>query len=189
MAISGKLQELLNASKVTYTTAKHPTAYTAQELAAALHVPGRSVAKSVLVKTNRGNALAVLPAVALIDLKKLKAALKAATISIGKESDIKAQFPDVEVGAMSPFGNLYGVPVVAEKLLSESSQIVFNAGSHTDTITMPYEDFARLVKPTIGVFALPIGGPKKAKKKRAASSKKKKKPARRPSAKRKPRRS
>jgi len=169
MAISEKLRAFLQESKVRYTTAKHPVAYTAQEIAAAQHVPGRQLAKSVLVNTDREPVLAVLPAVHLIDLKKLKALLGVGKVTIAKEADIKQRFPDVEVGAMSPFGNLYGVRVVADKGLGEAAEIVFNGGSHTETIKMRYGDFATLVKPKVGAFGLPIGGPARARKKKPAS--------------------
>jgi Ala-tRNA(Pro) deacylase len=172
MAISAQLHAFLQDSRVTYTATKHAVVYTAQEIAAAQHVPGRQLAKCVLVKTDRGPVLAVLPAIHLIDLKKLKTFLRAKTLTIGKEADIKTLFPDVEVGAMSPFGNLYDVPVVVDRVLGEAGEIVFNAGSHTDTITMRYQDFARLAKPNVGAFGKHISGPPKAK---AA----KKKPARR----------
>ena len=168
MAISEKLRAFLQESKVRYTTAKHPVAYTAQEIAAAQHVPGRQLAKSVLVTTDRESVLAVLPAVHLINLKKLKALLRATKVAIAKEADIKQRFPDVEVGAMSPFGNLYGVRVVVDKGLGEAAEIVFNGGSHTETIKMRYGDFATLVKPKVGAFGLPISGPARARKKKPA---------------------
>jgi Ala-tRNA(Pro) deacylase len=161
MAISEKLRAFLGETRIRYTTAKHPVAYTAQEIAAAQHVPGRQLAKSVLVNTERGPVLAVLPAIHLIDLKKLKAVLGAKTLSIAKETDIKERFPDVEVGAMSPFGNLYGVPVAVDKMLGEAEEIVFNGGTHTETIKMRYRDFATLVKPKAGAFGLPLSRPSK----------------------------
>src|SRR6185295_17148034 len=109
------------------------------------------------------------------------------SISIGKESDVKQAFPDVEVGAMSPFGNLYNVAVVVDKELSDAGDIVFNAGSHTDTIKMKYADFAALVRPKSGAFGQPFPGPAKGKaapKKKASppakSKKASKKPAKRP---------
>ncbi|MBI1992766.1 MAG: YbaK/EbsC family protein, partial [Candidatus Omnitrophica bacterium] len=89
MAVSETLRKFLASSKIRYTVARHPVAYTAQEIAAAQHVPGRQLAKSVLVKTERGAVLAVLPAIHLIDLKKLKAALGAKQLTIAKETDIK----------------------------------------------------------------------------------------------------
>lgn len=185
MAISQKLKSFLDASKAKYTVAKHPVVYTAQEIAAAQHVPGRQLAKSVLVKTDQGIALAVLPAIALIDFKKLKAALKTKSVSIGKEADIKVAFPDVEVGAMSPFGNLYGVPVVIDKTLSLAQDIVFNAGSHTETIKMRYADFAKLVKAKSGNFSQPFPSAKPAKKGKAGKGSAKKKTGKRPAAKKK----
>lgn len=155
MAISKKLKGFLDQSKIRYTITKHPVAYTAQEIAAAQHVPGRQLAKSVLVNTNAGPVLACLPAIHLVDLKKLKALVKAKRLSIGKESDIKRIFPDIEIGAMSPFGNLYDVPVIADRALGTADEIVFNGGSHTETIKMRYADFSTLVKPRVGNFALP----------------------------------
>lgn len=173
MAVSQRLKALLDGAKVKYTAAKHAVVYTAQEIAAAQHVSGRSLAKCVLVRTDRGPTLAVLPASCLINFKALKTLLGAKSLSIAKETDITVTFPDVEVGAMSPFGNLYGVPVVVDKSLGESEEIVFNAGSHTDTITMRYRDFAALAKPKAGAFGQPFGGPKKAQTKKRKSAPKK----------------
>ena len=182
MAISGTLQAFLRESKVKYTAMKHAVVYTAQEIAAAQHVPGRQLAKCVLVKTDRGPCLAVLPAIHLIDLKKLKTILRAKTLTISKEADIKALFPDVEVGAMSLFGNLYGVPVVVDRVLGESADIVCNAGSHTDTIKMRYQDFARLVKPKVGAFGKHISGRPEGKRAGGKPRLRRGKPARRPKA-------
>lgn len=169
MAISGRLKEFLDGAKVKYSALKHPVVYTAQEIAAAQHVPGRQLAKSVLVKTDGGPVLAVLPAVALIDLKKLKTFLRAKTLTIGKEADIKERFPDVEVGAMSPFGNLYNVPIAVDRALEGAEEIVFNAGSHTDTIKMRFRDFAALAHPKAGAFSQPFAGQRAAKKKSGAA--------------------
>ena len=164
MAISQRLKAFLDGAKVKYTAAKHPVVYTAQEIAAAQHIPGRQLAKCVLVKIEKGQVLAVLPASHLIDIPRLKTLLGAKTLSIAKEADIKALFPDVEVGAMSPFGNLYGVTVVVDRTLGDAPAIAFNAGSHTDTIKMRSDDFARLVKAKTGAFGQPAGGPSKRKK-------------------------
>jgi len=171
MAVSEKLRAFLNQAKVKYTVAKHPTVYTAQEIAASQHVPGRQLAKCVLVNTNRGPLLAVLPAIHRVDLKKLKTLVRAQTVTIAKEADIKQAFPDVDVGAMSPFGNLYHVSVVVDRGLGESQDIVFNAGSHTETMTMRYQDFAALVKPHVGQFGQPFPGapPKRTSARRATS--------------------
>ena len=175
MAVSEHLRAFLEAAKVKYAVAKHPVVYTAQEIAAAQHIPGRQLAKCVLVNTDRGPVLAVLPAIHLIDLKKLKSLLGAKRLTIAKETDIKQRFPDVEVGAMSPFGNLYQVPVVVDRELGQSEDIAFNAGSHTETIKMRYRDFAALVKPTSGSFGKQIGGPRGKKK---TATRPTKKPAR-----------
>ena len=171
MAISERLKAFLSTSKARYTTMKHPVVYTAQEIAAAQHVPGRQMAKCVLIKTDQAAVLAVLSAAQLVDFKKLKAVLGSKSVSLGKEADIKQRFPDVEVGAMSPFGNLYDVPVVMDRELAEAGDIVFNGGTHTETVKMSAADVVRLVKPKLGVFGLVPAGAKTGKGKASAKKK------------------
>ena len=187
MAISGTLKAFLDGQHIPYAAQKHPAVYTAQEIAAAQHVPGRQLAKSVLLSTSAGPVLAVLPAIHRVNFGKLKTLLGAKRVSLASEADIKQAFPDVDVGAMSVFGQLYRVPVVVDESLAGSDDIVCNAGTHTDTIKVRYRDFARAVKPAVGAFGMPVPGqsPKASKKKKAASktTKKpapKKKPARKP---------
>lgn len=163
MAIAARLRAFLSQQRIRYTTQKHPEAYTAQEIAAALHLSGKQLAKCVVVNTDKGVVLAVLPAVSLIDFPKLKKALRAKKLELAKESDIKKAFPDVEVGAMSVFGHLYDVPVIVDKSLTAAAEIACNAGDHTKTITLKYKDFERTAKPKVGAFSLPPG--KAAKKK------------------------
>ncbi len=184
MAISSTLKTFLQQSGIPYTAKQHPVAYTAQEIAAAQHVSGKQLAKCVLVLTDRGPFLAVLPAVQLIDLAKLKALLRAKRVGIGREADIKKAFPDVEVGAMSAFGNLYHVPVVVEQALADAAQLVCNAGTHTETIALRYQDFARVAHPTVGTFGRPVVAPKpkKAKKPVKRTAKGANKPAKRAAA-------
>ena len=169
MAVSKRLKAFLDASKVKYTVARHPVVYTAQEIAAAQHVPGRHLAKCVLVNTDRGAVLAVLPATHLIDFTRLKAALGARTAAIAKESEIQSRFPDVDVGAMPPFGTLYQTPVIADHAVTTADYLVFNAGSHTDTIKMRSQDFLKLATPKLGAFGQPFGKPARAKRSRAAA--------------------
>ena len=166
MAMSATLKAFLTKAKVKYKSQKHPVAYTAQEIAAAQHVPGKQLVKCVLVQTDKGYALAVLPAIHLVDLAKLKTLLKAKKLSIAKEADIKKTFPDLEIGAMSPFGNLYNIPVVVDKTLASAEEIVCNAGTHTETIKLRYRDFEKLVKPRAGNFGLHISKARKPKSKR-----------------------
>ena len=160
MAVASQLKEYLNHAKVPYTVNTHPVAYTAQERAAVRHVSGKHLAKSVLVTTDRGPVLAVLPAAYLIDWKKLKAVLRAQSVTLAKETEINRVFPDLAVGATPPFGNLYGVAVVIDRSLETSKDIVFPAGSHTESITMRYQNMLSLVKPTTGSFAQSAGDPK-----------------------------
>lgn len=152
MAISAKLKKYLDSNKVKYKALKHKLAYTAQEIAAAQEVPGKQVIKSVLVKTDKAFVLAVLSAIHLIDLKKLKSALKCKSIKIATEKNIEKVIPDYKPGAMPPFGNLFGLETVVDKALKEDVEIVFNGGTHKDTVKMKYADFEKLVKPKISNF-------------------------------------
>ncbi|MCX5657277.1 MAG: YbaK/EbsC family protein [Candidatus Omnitrophica bacterium] len=155
MAVSKKVVSYLKKNKVTYKTLKHEVAYTAQEIAAAQHVSGKVVAKSVLIKTDKKDKnfiLAVLPATHLIDFNKLKKLAKVKKLTLAKEEDMSKLFPDVEAGAMAPLGPLYNIPIYIDKTLGLGQDIIFNAGTHTDMIKIRYRDFDKLNKPTTGIF-------------------------------------
>jgi Ala-tRNA(Pro) deacylase len=91
----------------------------------------------------------VLPAVMKINMKALRDELPFSHIELATEKEFATLFADSELGAMAPFGNLYGLPVFVDKSLAEDAEIVFNAGTHVDTIRIKYADFSRLVKPVI----------------------------------------
>ena len=153
MSVSARLKQFLDEKSVKYVTVSHSRAYTAQEVAASLHVPGRELAKSVVVHADGGFALGVLPAPRRIDFGLLKKAIGAKELRLATEAEFQSLFPDCETGAMPPFGNLYGLKVWADDSLKEDAEIVFNAGTHTDTVKMSYKDFERVVAPTVTKFA------------------------------------
>ena len=144
-----KLQEFLDRHHVKYVNVMHSPAYTAQEIAAAAHVPGKELAKSVMVKLDGKLAMAVVPASTQIDFQLLKTGTGANSAELASEEEFKGQFPDCEVGAMPPFGNLYGMEVFVSKNLTEDEEIAFNAGSHTELLKLSYADYRRLVNPNI----------------------------------------
>jgi len=152
MAISSKLKKYLDLNKVKYKTLKHKLAYTAQEIAAAQDVPGKQVIKSVLVKADDKYILAILPAIHLIDTKKLSKILKCKKLKIATEKEIEKIIPDYKPGAMPPFGSLFGLETCVDKILKEDVEIVFNGGTHTDTVKMKYADFEKLAKPKVADF-------------------------------------
>ena len=148
-----KLKEHLDSHNVEYITISHPKAYTAQTVAASAHIPGKELAKSVIVKMDGKMAMAVLPASYRVDVKQLKIASGADKVEISQEHEFRNKFPDCEVGAMPPFGNLYGMDVYVAKSLTENEEIAFNACSHTKLIKMKYKDFENLVKPKMLIFS------------------------------------
>jgi len=148
-----KLKEFLDDHGVRYVTINHSPAFTAQEIAASAHIPGQEMAKTVVVELDGKLAMAVLPASFQVDLGRLKAATGADSIALASEKDFGDRFPECELGAMPPFGNLYDMEVFADASLLEDDQIAFNAGSHSELVRLPYAAFVDLVHPTTGRFA------------------------------------
>jgi len=144
-----KLKEFLDKNKVKYVSIQHSVGYTAQEIAGLAHIPGREIAKVVIVKIDGQCAMAVLPATERVDLHMLKRVTGAQEVAIAHEEEFKDLFPECEVGAMPPFGNLFGTQVFVDKRLREDESIAFNAGTHSELIRMPYQVFEDLVRPAV----------------------------------------
>lgn len=149
-----KLKEFLDSHGIRYETIHHAEAFTAQGIAAAAHVPGREVAKTVMVKLDAKMAMAVLPASYKVDFALLKAASGAGKAVLASEQEFQDMFPECAIGAMPPFGNLYGLEVFAAESLKGNEKIAFNAGSHTELIRLSYKDFEKVVKPKILKFSV-----------------------------------
>jgi len=144
-----KLREFLDAQGVKYVTIRHSVAYTAQEVAASAHIRGKEMAKTVVVKLDGQLALAVVPAAQKVDVRRLKEATGAKKAEIAVEEDFRGTFPECDLGAMPPFGNLYGLTVYVDPQLAEDEEIAFNACSHTELMRLRYKDFQRLVQPKV----------------------------------------
>jgi Ala-tRNA(Pro) deacylase len=149
-----RLKDYLDERNIKYHAIHHAPAYTAQEIAASAHVSGKEMAKTVVVKLDGELVLAVLPASARIDLELLQSTLGAEKAELAREADFRGKFPGCEVGAMPPFGNLYGMRTYVADCLAEDEAIAFNAGSHTELIQLAYEDYDKLVGPTLLEFTV-----------------------------------
>ena len=148
-----KLKEFLGKNKVKYVTLSHSEAYTAQEIASSAHIPGKELAKTVIVKIDGKMAMAVLPASQRVYFDLLKKATGAKKVELATEGEFQDLFPECEIGAMPPFGNLYEMDVFVDESLREDEEIAFNAGSHTELIRLSYKDFESLVKPKVVKFS------------------------------------
>lgn len=144
-----RLQSLMDTHDVRYETLTHAPSYTSYQLAHRAHVRPRDIAKTVIVAMDGQLAMVVLPACEWLDVDRFKDATGARDVRITSEDDYKIAFPDCEVGAMPPFGNLYDMPVYVAESLREDERIVFNAGTHTELMRITYQDFERLVAPTV----------------------------------------
>jgi len=174
--ISTRLKQFLDQQQVGYDVMQHDPAFTAQQLAARLHVPGREFVKVVVVKMDGQFALAVLPAPLRVNLKTLAEGAGTRKCQIASETEFQQLFPDCELGAMPPFGNLYNLPTYVDQELTFDENIVINAGTHAEAIRLRYSDFARLARPKVVRFGEPPPAEVAAKKKaaRAAARKAKK---------------
>jgi Ala-tRNA(Pro) deacylase len=152
MSIPHSIEQFLGEQHVAYSVIPHRPAYTAQEEAAVAHVPGRQWAKTVACVADDRLILAVVPAPSLVDLDRLREIAGAGDVRLASERELERLYPDCEVGAMPPLGPLYGLPVFVDRELAGTSEIVFDAGSHSDAIKVTYDDFARAVQPTVGDF-------------------------------------
>ena len=151
------LTQFLDDHHVRYETIRHSPAYTAQKTAAAAHVTGKEVAKTVMIRVDGRLAMAVLSAPMHVDFRALSRELGGAAVALADETDFRERFPDCEVGAMPPFGNLYDLDVYVDRHLSQDEFIAFNACTHTELIQLPYRDYATLVQPTVLRFAAGAG--------------------------------
>ena len=153
MECRDRLEDYLRENGVPFEVQHHPRTIIAQEVAATEHVPGKMLAKVVMVLANGEMVMLALAAPYQVDLEKVGKVLGAQEARLAEEEEFEGAFPDCEVGAMPPFGNLYDLPVYVEEALTEDETIFFRAGTHTDTMSVRYADFEQLVEPTVAEFA------------------------------------
>ena len=151
--LAKSIREYLDGEHVPYTTINHQPSYTAQGIAAETHISGKDLAKTVMIKLDGKMVMAVLPAAYHVNFHLLREATGATNVELAREDEFMDLFPGLEVGAMPPFGNLYGLEVYVAESLAEGDVIAFNAGTHTDLVKMAFTTFAKLVKPKILRFS------------------------------------
>ncbi len=149
MAILKKLKAILDEAKVPYEIYNHALAYTAQEIAAKQHVSGNEMAKVVMVEADEQLVMAVVRGNDKVALHVVEDSLDVRHARLATEDEFIARFPECEIGAMPPFGNLFGLKVYVDPALAKDEFIFFNAGNHVQTVRMKYQDFARIVQPTV----------------------------------------
>ena len=152
MPIAPTLNAYLDHEHVHYDLLSHPRAFRAAEIASTLHTPEKEMAKVVIVKVDEQFVMTVLAASWNVDLSRLRTFFPTHHVRLASENEIAGLFPDCEVGAMPPFGTLYGLPVYVDRSLAEDKEILFQAGTHSDAIRMRYMDFSALVFPVVAEF-------------------------------------
>jgi len=149
-----KLKQMLDQKQIKYISINHSPAYTARETAASTFVPRREFAKTIIVDLDGDKAMAVLSASRHVDIVALRQLAQASEARLASEDEFRELFPDCEVGAMPPFGSLYGMRVYVDEMVTEVDDLCFNAGSHEQIIRMDCRDFLALERPVVGAFAI-----------------------------------
>jgi Ala-tRNA(Pro) deacylase len=150
--MTSKLREFLDSLGVTYDLVQHPRRYTAHDTAIST---GGPIAKTVMVRIDGELAMVVVPSWSRVHFEPLRVATGAKQIALATESEFRDRFPDCEVGAMPPFGNLYGMTVYLDENLADREEIAFNACSHTELMRVRTSDFVRVCKPRLLRFPVP----------------------------------
>jgi Ala-tRNA(Pro) deacylase len=150
--IPESIQHYLRRNGVRFERYWHPHAVSAQELAEALHVSGWRVAKSVIVLADRQPWIFVVPAAGTVDLQRAREALGVRSVRLATEEEFSRHFPDCELGAEPPFGELYRLPVAVDESLSRTERVLFRAGSHEEAVELRFQDFATLEWPLVASF-------------------------------------
>lgn len=153
MAKLGDIIEYLKKNGVYFELIEHAPAFSAHDVAVASHVQDKDLAKTLIVKAGDRFLMVVLPADHRLDEHLLESIVKAKRVHLAHEDELKPIFPDCELGAMPPFGNLYAVPVYMDKSLADDANIAFNACSHSKSIRLKMADYVRLVNPTVAEFS------------------------------------
>lgn len=156
MPIAEKVKQYLDEKHVGYQILQHSLAYTAMETAGAQHVPGKQMIKSVIVRADGKFLMCVLSSNHMINFDKLKKIANCQDIYLATEEEIQKLFPEFEIGAEPPFGELFGLEVFVDRAVSENEEIVFNAGTHTDAVKIKYSDFAHLTRSKEANFGVHI---------------------------------
>jgi Ala-tRNA(Pro) deacylase len=153
MAIPRNIKQYLFHHNVKYSHKTHPEAYTSQQIAQVDHIPGEQFAKTVVLNTERGTIIAVIPADRVVCMDTLKKHIGCTQLALASETEFGSKFPDCQPGAMPPFGRLFALPVYCDSALSKQSEIEFNAGTHVDTVRMTFADFNTLENPAVFGFS------------------------------------
>lgn len=152
MTYRDELVAYLREQEVAFELRHHPAAYTALEVAASEHVPGDSFAKVVMAMADDRLVMLAVPAPYRVSLRKVAELVGAGEARLAEETEFAAIFPGCDAGAMAPFAR-QDMPLYLDASLAAAPTIVFQAGTHTDSIAMRYEDYARLAEPTVSEFA------------------------------------
>ena len=144
-----RFRRYLDEAEVPYHLIRHEHDIHARATAAHTDTPLDDFAKCVFLVVDDEPAIAVVPASREVALSKVRRGLDATSVRKAWETEIEALCPDCEVGAAPPFGPIYGIPVYVSHMIAEDEEITFNGGDHEHAFRMRFDDFERLIHPTV----------------------------------------
>lgn len=153
MTISEKLIGFLKEQNISYEVLVHPEAFTAQQVAHAIHESGKALAKTVVLNADGNYIMAVIPGHHKVKMEAVKNLIGAKDVRIAPEETLRGLFPDCDLGAMPPLGKLYGMKVVVSESLAQSKELIFNACTHTDCLKMKFSDYQKITDPQIAAIS------------------------------------
>lgn len=184
MSIPKNVEAHLKKNNVPFDVVTHKIVYTAYDLAATLREKLEGIGKTLLIRTDTGFVIVVVPANRRIDLVKLKKALGAKKLSIVSEQEMIKTLK-VKAGGLTSFGTIHKAGVFMDKAMLKTSKILVAAGSFTDHVRLKAKDFVKLERAKTGNATITVKLPKIAAPKKAKKHKKGTKPKRKPTAKKK----
>lgn len=154
--VAPRLASYLAAEGIEYQVVVYPGTFDPVALSAALDLPVGAFARTIVFRSGPYAAIAVLPASHRLEVKRVQGALGRWDLDLARELDVALLFPDCHPGAVPPFGHLYGVEVVVEKLLAHHAEVVLPSGGGQELIRIRYADFERLARPRVATIAIPL---------------------------------
>lgn len=143
MGISITLKEYLADLGVSYDIISHKRAVDSAAIAQAAHVSGEKVAKAVVLKTDTGFLLVIVPSTHKVDLAKISHDTDQ-RLGLATEHDLSEKFADCDLGAVPACGSAFGLSVLIDKSLDAVGDVYFEAGDHEHLVHLSTQDFQRL---------------------------------------------
>jgi Ala-tRNA(Pro) deacylase len=150
--VFARVEAWLTQRGVAFQVLRHDPVYTSAEAAAVRGTPLASGAKALVCKANDQFRLFVLPADRKLSGKALRATHGWKSFRFATPEEV-LELTGLTPGSIPPLGSLFGLATHCDRRLGEQPSINFNAGDHSISISMRYDDYIAAEQPELGEFA------------------------------------